>query len=218
MNTHKETAQQILRYLFTNANGDSADAIKKYQGNELPGFGIMYPQLKELAAKYEPNNDVAIELITKNTREARMMAMILAIPENLSETQLIQLIEGAVTEELKNLLARHIIAQLLHSNNYEYLNTLFTTEIFIKGIVQSFRIHKTLPDFNHCILILRNYLKEHTENSIDILNFLEAIYRKYNKERVELKAAIENFINEFPQQKSQLGLWLSNIKELEDLY
>jgi uncharacterized membrane-anchored protein YjiN (DUF445 family) len=218
MNSPKETAQQILRTLFTNAHGDSADSIKKYQGTELPSFGIMYPQIKELAANYEPSNEVALELISKNTREARIIAMVLSIPETLTDSQIIQFIEKAVTEELRNLLARHILAPIFHLTNYEKLNTILPSDLIIKGLVQSYRIYKSLPDFNHSIKILRNYLTEHTQNSSDILNYIEAIYRKYVDERNLLKSTFEKFTPEFPNQRSQIGIWLSSIKELEELY
>jgi hypothetical protein len=218
MTTPKETAQHILRYLFSNANGDAADAIKKYQGNELPGFGIMYPQLKELAAKYEPNNDVAIELITKNTREARMIAMILCMPETLTDSQIKQFIEGAITEELKNLMARHIIAPLLRTKNYQQLIPVFPKEILLKGLVQSFRIEKKIPDFTDCIEILENIVSNQHENSTDIFNFIEGIYRYHIDKRNNLKTEIEGFAIKYPEKAEEIGYWLSNIKDLEEIY
>lgn len=218
METPKETAKQILRYLFTNAHGDSADAIKKYQGSNLPGFGIMYPQLKELAAKYESSNEVALELITKNTREARMIAMILSIPQTLTENQIIQFTKGAVTEELKNLLARHIIAPLLQTKNYQQLIPVFPKELLLKGLVQSFRIEKKLPDFTDCIEILESIVSNQLENSTDVFNFIEAIYRFHNTKQDKLKAEIEGFVIKYPENATQIGFWLSNIKDLEEIY
>jgi hypothetical protein len=218
METPKETAQKILRTLFTNAHGDAAGSIKKYQGTELPGFGIMYPQIKELSINYEPNNEVALELISKNTREARIMAMILSIPETLTEAQTRQFIKKAVTEELRNLLARHIIAKLLKTTNYEYLTTIFSADLMIKGLVQSYRINKNLPGFKNCILILKDLLSNPIDDSADIFNFIEAIYRNYPYKRNELKSEIEKFVSKYPRHTKQVGYWLSNIKELEEIY
>lgn len=190
MNIPKETAQQILRFLFTNANGDSADAIKKYQGNTLPNFGIMYPQIKELIAKYEPSNEVAIELITKNTREARIIACILSIPDQLTDQQIKLFYENASTEELKNIFARHILAPLINlkkNNVFQFSKLGFSIEIIIKALIQYFRAHKTLPEYVLCIKLLSDWIQKTPTNLNDGKHFTEVIYQYHKDKRETLK-------------------------------
>lgn len=210
-NHYAQEAAKILRTIFTNANADAAQAIKNYQGNQLPSFGIMYPQLKELAKKFKQNNLVAEQLLHKNTREAKIMGILLCMPDELTEVQLKTLIEIAKTEELKNIVARHIIAPIIKINKHEDLWTWLPRELMIKGIIQSSRTFNLQPEFDLCIQLITNI--EDSEILIqDRKNLAEILYRTFPNKRKLLIQSLQETGRKYQEIKPEFEEWINDFK------
>lgn len=213
-NQYAREAAKILRTIFTNANADTAQAIKTYQGSQLPSFGIMYPQLKELAKKFKQNNLVAEQLLNKNTREAIIMGILLCMPDELTEVQLKTLIEIAKTEELKNIAARHIIAPAININKHKSLWTWLPQEFKIKGIIQSYRIYKCQPDFTPCIGLITTI--ENSEILMqDRKNLAEILYRTFPNKRKLLIQSLQETGQKYQELKSEFEEWITDFRYID---
>lgn len=206
-------AAKILRILFTNANGDSAKAIKKYQGNELPSFGIMYPQLKDLAKKHPQDNAVAELLLDKNTREAKIMAILLCNPLNISENFRQNLTIGATTDELKNIVARHLAAPIIKSEGTENLSKWLPKSILIKGVIQNYRLYQSKPDFNESInLIMQAASGNDKVLNQDKKNLAGILYREYPNIRKTLMDNLRKLQMQNNNLKNEIEEWVKDFK------
>lgn len=212
----KRKVAEILKNLFTNANGDSADVIRKYQGTQLPSFGIMYPQLKELSLKYERDNDVAEILMDKNTREARILAFLLCEPDKISDLLLTKFEKQAITEELKNLMARHVIAPLIIGGAPQRISKLLTNTMLVKGTIQAYRIYKTAPDYSTCLSLLTTWVAENKAiRNTDGKSLSEIIYRTCADRRQVFIDELKTMQTHSPILKAELAKWIADFNYLD---
>ncbi len=211
-----EEAKSILRRLFLLANGDAADAIRKYQGNKLPGFGIMYPELKKFAEQFEPSTELALELIDKNTREARIVGLLLSKPEELNKDELSKIDENCVSEELQNLFARHIVSSIIDNYALKELENVLSGKILIKAMVQRYRMEKRPGDYDDAIHLLAGQISNTEINITDGQNITEMLYREYPNNRVSLKKQLHKLIEEHPAFQLQIREWISTLEYIAD--
>ncbi|MFO7865002.1 MAG: hypothetical protein R6U85_13470 [Salinivirgaceae bacterium] len=201
MRDNKTRAAKILRTLYTNANCDSAGAIRKYQGTSLPGFGIMLPRLIEIAAEFEHSNDLCFELIKKNTREAKIIALLVSLPLDLTASQIKSIEEKASTEELRNYMARFILAPIITAQRIQELQEAVSVSLLSKGIVQAYRKDKTMPPFKVCCNVLKQHIKKSCSPISDAQHLAEAIYAFYTEKADQFKA----WLASIPQEQSPLA-------------
>ena len=215
MTDPKSESRIILRKLFKNANGDAADAIVKYQGRELPNFGIMYPDIRKLSEQFSKHNGIAAELIIKNTREARIMAMLLVDVPQLDEQLLSVFIKQSVTGELKNHLARHVLAPFLKYTSWQKLASLVDVSLAVKTAIQYFRMNAELPAFDKSIKLFGTWVKENYQPSMDGAHLAEAIYRCFPSNRADFKAQLFEMQNNHPDAASQIQSWIDDFQYIE---
>ncbi|ALO15424.1 hypothetical protein L21SP5_01782 [Salinivirga cyanobacteriivorans] len=216
MTDPKLESRKILKKLFKNANGDAADAIVKYQGRELPNFGIMYPDIKNLSEQYPKHNGIAAELIIKNTREARIIAMLLVDVPKLDEQLLRVFIKQSVTGELKNHLARHVLAPFLKCNSWQKLSSFVDVQLAVKTFVQYFRMNAELPAFDKSVKLLSLWLNENYQPSMDGPHLAEAIYRCFPAKRADFKAKLFDMQNSHPGAAAQIQNWIDDFQYVEN--
>ncbi len=215
MSESSEKAKKILRKLFLLANGDAADTIKKYQGTKLPGFGIMYPELKKFAGQFNLSNEVACELIEKNTREARIVALLLFEPEKLNSESIIKIQSKCETNELQNLFARHTIAPILKRMDILDLQKFISVNVLIKGIVQRYRITKIPGGFSETLYLLLKQAISADINFTDGQNLVEMLYCEYPEKRKELKADLQKIAPLEPHIQTFIKDWISSFDFIE---
>ena len=216
MTDPKSESRIILRKLFKNANGDAADAIVKYQGRELPNFGIMYPDIRKLSEQFSKHNGIAAELIIKNTREARIMAMLLVDIQQLDEQLMKVFIKQSVTAELENHLARHVLAPFLKYNSWQNLESLVDVPLAVKTAIQFFRMNAELPAFDKSVKLLSVWLNENYQPSMDGTHLAEAIYRCFPDNRADFEAQLYEMQNSHPGAAAQIQNWIDDFQYVEN--
>jgi hypothetical protein len=201
MNDYKKEAAKILRIIFTNANGDSASTIRKYQGTSLPGFGIMLPRLKEIASEYASSNDLCFELIEKNTREARIIAILVSEPLELTSSQIKRIEGNACTEELRNYMARFILAPIITENGLQKLNNVVSTPLLLKATVQAYRMYNTMPPYSTCCQLLEQHIRKNCRPMADAQHLAEATYFFYKGN----SSQFEEWLETIPERNTPLA-------------
>ncbi len=215
MTDPKAQSRIILKKLFKNANGDAADAIIKYQGKNLPSFGIMYPEIKALSTQFRKNNTVAAELIKKNTREARIMAMLLVDVEDFDESLVKLFIEQSESEELENHLARHVLTPFLSGKSWHELKPLLGVRLSVKTMIQFFRACNEMPAYEESLRLLKEWIVGQFQPLMDGAHLAEAIYRNYPEQRSHLEQALKHMIIVQPDIKTEVQNWLNDFQYLE---
>ena len=77
MNEVHETIREIKSKFRLYMNGMVSQSMRDRGLSYKLNFGIEYPRIKELAAQYEPNHDLAQALWKENIRECKIMAGLL---------------------------------------------------------------------------------------------------------------------------------------------
>lgn len=72
-----ETLKEIKSKLRLYMNGMISQSMRDKGMDYKLNFGIEYPRIKEIAAEYEPNHDLAQALWKENIRECKIMAGLL---------------------------------------------------------------------------------------------------------------------------------------------
>lgn len=189
--------KQILRVLFTNGHGKSAEIINKYnKSNNLPSFGIMYPQLKILANNFESNNKIALQLLHKNTRDARIMGILLSNINTITINEALKMSEMLSTEELKNIFAHNTLSKFpyLLKLPLTYVN-LFNINLTLKAIIQHYRYNSQTASYKNCKEILKLALEDKKTNKTDIKNFIEIVYKNAVSNRTSWITFLNNEAN-----------------------
>lgn len=78
-----ETLKEIKSKLRLYMNGMISQSMRDKGMDYKLNFGIEYPRIKEIAAEYEPNHDLAQALWKENIRECKIMAGLLQPVDSL---------------------------------------------------------------------------------------------------------------------------------------
>lgn len=210
------TVKEILRTLFKNAHGKAAESIDKYQGKELPSFGIMYPDIRSLADQYQNDNEIAKALIIKNTREARIIALLEVDVPNADLHLLSLLFDHCQTEELKNQLARHVIAPYARIHGWKELMTLLDDRMALKSFIQFFRAYKSLPDYSLVVNRLNSWVTNQLTPEMDAAHLAEAIFRYFTNQRKEFRQELEKLKRENPGYSKAIEEWIKDFQYIDD--
>ena len=78
-----ETIKEIKSKLRLYMNGMISQSMRDKGMDYKLNFGIEYPRIKEIAAEYEPNHELAQALWKENIRECKIMAGLLQPADSL---------------------------------------------------------------------------------------------------------------------------------------
>ena len=86
MDVH-ETLKEIKSKFRLYMNGPVSQSMREKGMDYKINFGIEYPRIKEIAAGYEPNHELAQALWKENIRECKIMAGLLQPAERLASAR-----------------------------------------------------------------------------------------------------------------------------------
>ena len=85
--TKMDKLQEIKKELYRYRNGIISESLKKLYGPDIVVFGLLIPQIKEIAAKYSKDIELGFQLWNeKNIRESRLLSMLI-IPEEMLDKE-----------------------------------------------------------------------------------------------------------------------------------
>lgn len=83
--TTQDIIRDIKKELRANMNGIASQYMRENGANYHVNFGIELPRLRNIAAEFEPNHEVAQQLWHENVRESKILATILMPTERFYE-------------------------------------------------------------------------------------------------------------------------------------
>lgn len=129
----KDIKDQIWRFM----DGTNASALRERGVLYDYSLGVSIPLLRLVAKDYKPSKTLARVLLTQKLREARLLGLMLFPIESFSLEDLPWLLEQTTTDELREHLAYHLLAEqdifseivdsLLSINTLEALNVAMDT-------------------------------------------------------------------------------------------
>lgn len=136
----EQTVENISSQVKRHKNGVVADALKKAGISYEMSFGVSIVQLRNIAAKYKKDNNLAGALWGRNWRETMILATLL----NENNEKGIQLLEeftlSANTEEVFQQLGMNMLAGF--SSHKRIILDYLTSETASKRIVASYAISR----------------------------------------------------------------------------
>ncbi len=100
MNNSENTIKTILKEIRVKENGPAMDAMNRMGLKYKRNFGVSLSDLKKIAEKYRPDNNLAKDLRKKNIRETRILAEMIEDPKMVSEESANEIVSGIDTNEL----------------------------------------------------------------------------------------------------------------------
>lgn len=97
--------KEILAELARQMNGAVSQSMREKGQKESLNLGVSLPTIKEIALRYAPNDELAMELSTKKSREARIAALYIARPETVTDEVMELWSQSWQSEELARLSA-----------------------------------------------------------------------------------------------------------------
>lgn len=103
----RERVRRVKEMLRLSMDGITAQRLRSL-GYKLV-FGVTYPRLKELAAKIQPDAELAMNLWKLHQRETMIIATIIMDP--IEESTISYLIEDTFNEEIAEYLSRNLLTR-----------------------------------------------------------------------------------------------------------
>lgn len=113
MSTEFNTIQKIKRRFFALRNGVIADYMRKSGAPYRIVFGLILPQISEIASEFGPDAGLARELRgNSSTRESLLLAPMLMPPAELTQEEATEWLEGAASAEVIDVLCLKLLKKL----------------------------------------------------------------------------------------------------------
>ncbi len=110
--TTEQTLREIHKELHANMNGVASSYMRQNGASYRLNWGIDLPRLKQIAAEFEPNHQVAQQLWMEDVRECRILATLL-MPADHFDPQLCQLwMEQVPNAEIAQMAVMNLFARL----------------------------------------------------------------------------------------------------------
>lgn len=139
--------QEIKKEFYRYRNGIIAEALKKIYPEGTLIFGILIPQLKDIASKYPKDLTLGLELWEDTTcRESRLLALFIIPSEKIDFETALKLFSEVKSSEEGDFLAFKVLKNLPFAEElYLELNArttdkpleAYTLEMFRKNIYQN---------------------------------------------------------------------------------
>ena len=107
------TIKQLMKKVAAYQNGDVSRAMKKMGFNYPINYGVVIPQLRELANNYEPDHTLAVQLRQHSKiREALILSSMLDEPEKIEINDAIETCSIITNIELAEQFAQNLFAHI----------------------------------------------------------------------------------------------------------
>ena len=113
-----DTYKLLIKRLRTLENGPVADSMKNLGLEYKRNSGVSTIDLKNIAKEYTGQNDLALYLWKKDLRETKILSLMIANPEQLTEDEIEEYIQGINNIELAEQAAFNMLYKLPGSIEY----------------------------------------------------------------------------------------------------
>lgn len=111
-NIQNSVVKELLQAVKRLQNGDISRIMNRMGLLYRYNFGVSIPQLRELAGKYNPDQEVSNLLFTQNIREAKILASIMSQPEKITQQQALDISSEIKNQELVEQFSRNVFSKL----------------------------------------------------------------------------------------------------------
>jgi len=207
-----EEYKLLLKKFRTRESGPAVESMNrmglKYQRN----FGIALAELKEFAKNYENEQDFALFLWEKTSREAKILSFMIVNPENLSKEQIDNYILGINNVELAEQAVLNFLYQL--PDNYKFaLEWCKSSEVYINltGLLVISRIAMLDKEFDNekfsdFFEILPDIAKN---NNFSLKRGLSRALLQIAKRNDNLNHKVLQFIKSVSNYNEEMAAWLN---------
>jgi len=108
----------LLRKIRTRENGPAVESMNRMGLKYDRNFGVGLNELKEFAKEYVDNQEFALFLWQKKSREAKLLSLMIAKSEDLSKAQIENYILGINNIELAEQAAINLLSEIPDNINY----------------------------------------------------------------------------------------------------
>lgn len=182
-NNYIETAKEIRQSFRLLMNGVTSQSMREKGVDYRINWGASLPHLREMAAEYKPNKELAITLWKDNVRECKIIATLLMPRDQFDEELAMQWIEQTKTQE---------IAEIATMNIYQYLPYAYNMALSLIGRKEDI---KQIHGYNILARVFpQNSTKITTDNEKEFLTHAITALQSKN---VALKHSTWNAITRF---------------------
>ncbi len=114
-----ETYKLLIKRLRTLENGPVVDSMKNLGLEYKRNLGVSTIDLKDIAKEYTGQNDLALYLWKKDLRETKLLSLMIVNPEQLTEDEIEEYIQGITNIELAEQAAFNMFYKL--PGNIQYV-------------------------------------------------------------------------------------------------
>ena len=209
--------QKLLKLIRLRMNGVTSTSMQEKGMNYDTNYGVSYPVLKELAARFKRNNLLALKLWHHNWRETYILATLLTDTNTISHQLISEMVSSGPTEEVMNHVAGNTLVKRpdleaqttlwLSSNNH----TTFATAC--KALTKWAILHSFVPN-----IITKSFSDwEKSDLLFDdaiSIRALADMLRIYGRFVPEMRNAILAWASKQKDQSNNKA-WLPKLDELE---
>lgn len=209
--------KKLLKLVTLRMNGVTSSSMQDKGMNYEKNYGVAYPVLKELAAKFQPNNLLALKLWHHKWRETFILATLLADSKNIPDTFLNEMVYTAPTEEVMNHIAGNTILshpefELKIEKWIKSENTICFS-IACKALTKWAILHSFVPD-----VMKKSFsdweAKDHVFDNATAIRSLADMIRVYGRLDAKVRTNILTWAKH-QENLSQNKAWLPKLYELE---
>lgn len=182
-NNYIETAKEIRQSFRLLMNGVTSQSMREKGVDYRINWGASLPHLREMAAEYKPNKELAITLWKDNVRECKIIATLLMPRDQFEEELAMQWIDQTKTQE---------IAEIATMNIYQYLPYAYNMALSLIGRKEDI---KQIHGYN---ILARVFPQNSTKITLDNeKEFLTHAITALQSKNVALKHSTWNAITRF---------------------
>lgn len=182
-NNYIETAKEIRQSFRLLMNGVTSQSMREKGVDYRINWGASLPHLREMAAEYKPNKELAITLWKDNVRECKIIATLLMPRDQFDEELAMQWIDQTKTQE---------IAEIATMNIYQYLPYAYNMALSLIGSKEDI---KQIHGYN---ILARVFPQNSTKITLDNeKEFLTHAITALQSKNVALKHSTWNAITRF---------------------
>ena len=210
----KEVADKyklLLKKFRTRENGPAVESMNRMGLKYNRNFGVALSELNEFAQEYANDHEFALLLWQKNSREAKLLSLIIAMPEKLSEEQIDSYISGINNVELAEQASINLLYGIPDSLNNalkwcknEYLYTRLTGLLVLSRTAM---INKDLSD-EEFEVFFDVFPEIARENNFHLKRGLSRALLQIGKRNEHLKTNVLKFIESVNKYNNDMASWL----------
>lgn len=214
----KRIGRRLIRHTDGNAMVSMHDLGMRYMANR----GVSIPELKQIAAEFEPNHELAAWLWGRGDfREMRILAFMLEETDKVTAAQAYSWARELTTMELAVQASLNLFSRLPFIHE-EVPKWLYDEDTMIQGtafvtLSELTKDYESLPDA-YFIDILNRLNAKTLEEDIFLKKAISRFMRALSKRSQNLRESVKALAGTFRQSENEIASWIAEEVEYEIFY